>query len=270
MQPGTLQEVTNIVTEIMATSKGIIRLEGKLGNIVVYELNGKLVARSVPVTKKKGKAKVLSNAKRSGRLEFSAASMVSKEIRAGLAALQHIMGSYVTGKLTAELLKVCRAAEGEAGTRPLLVSQYGRLLEGFEMNDKSKVSSLISGHYTVDKRKGSNTIALRSEGTRAKAIPGASHYRIIFAAVCASDMEYSKKEKKYRQTPASTKTVNRIVYSDLIPISDKGIDLELCMSIVPPKGKSLVICAGIEYYRSTNKSQELMISKGGLRMVRII
>jgi hypothetical protein len=254
----------------MATTKGIVRLQGKLGNIVVYELNGKLVARSVPAAKKKSKAVKHSYAKRSGRLEFSAASLASKEIRSGLAAVQHTMGSYVTGKLTAGLLKVCRANESEAGTRPLLVSRYGKLLEGFEMNDKNKVSSSVSGRYTIERDKGSKGFLFRSEGISVKAIPGASHYRIIFAAACASDMRYDKKEKKYLQAEASNGIRNKIVYSDVLPIDATNIDTELRLNIRASKGKSLVVCVGVEYYRFMNNKPELIMNKGGLRVERVI
>ncbi len=122
----------------MSLSSQQVNVESNKPGWRVYKLKGvdkTIIARKGGPTAEQIKNSPNYKQLRGNQLEFGAASALAKSIRMALIPpLSDVCEAYVSAKLTARLRNLAKSEKGEAGTRSILLSQHGHLLEGFDFN----------------------------------------------------------------------------------------------------------------------------------------
>ncbi len=131
---------------------------------------------------------------RGNQSEFGAASALAKAIRVTLPTqMQDIGESYVSGKLTAAFKQLAHEEEGAPGTRPILLSKYGRMMEGFDFNSKYPFADVFQPkiHARGSSDRGKMLLHFSSYVPEESIMfpQGATHFRLFAHAVILSDYE---------------------------------------------------------------------------------
>ena len=140
---------------------------------------------------------------RSNQKEFGVASMMSKVLRNSLSdCMSEICESYVSGRLTAQFRNLAKLEEGKTGTRPMVLSKHGHLLNGFEFNTTAPYNKIFGAKYFVKQgsRKGQVILhfpAFVPEKTF-KIPKKATNFKITARLVALSDYTYDSRENTYR------------------------------------------------------------------------
>lgn len=131
---------------------------------------------------------------RGNQSEFGAASALAKVLRMTLPKqMLDICESYVSGKLTAAFRQLAHEVEGAPGTRPILLSKYGKQLEGFNFNSKYHFADIFSPkiHAKASSERGKMLLHFSSyiPEEALTAPEGATHFRLYAHTVLLSDYE---------------------------------------------------------------------------------
>lgn len=113
----------------MAIQNGVIKIKGKLGDLVAYERNGKYVMRQNVSDKKQSE-----NSKKSSR-DFGSASKTAAQIRKAFAPLVEFYGNDgLVNRLNKQLVAIFNTIPPEHTGKKRLADGNIALLKGFEFN----------------------------------------------------------------------------------------------------------------------------------------
>ena len=170
-----------------------------------YQIKG--VDKTIVARKGGPSAEQIKNAEayaevRNHQKEFGIASMMAKTLRSSLSSdMSDICETYVSGKLTAQFRNLAKLEEGKTGTRPLVVSKHGHLLDGFEFNPERPYENVFGAKYFVRSGSQKGSVILHFPAfVPAKTFQypeGATNFKINARLVSLSDYVYSEDEKKY-------------------------------------------------------------------------
>jgi hypothetical protein len=171
----------------MAKQKGIIKLEGTIGDITFFKSKDGYLARekSGPTAEQIANDPVFERTRENGK-EFGRAGKAGKVLRNAIRSLiQNAQDSKAVSRLTKELMKVVKAdATNVRGLRNVIDGET-ELLEGFDFNVSAKLSTTIYAPYTVtiDRVAGTLTLAIPSfkPAEMIAAPAGATHFKIVSA-----------------------------------------------------------------------------------------
>ena len=146
----------------MARQKGVILLEGKVGNLSFYRNEGQYLARTkggVDGDRIKNDPAFVRT--RENGQEFGRAGAAGKLLRNALRLLLlNSADKRVTGRMTRELLKVIQAdTTNDRGERTVVDGDL-TLLENFEFNNRSKLGATLFMPYTVTIDRAAGTLDL--------------------------------------------------------------------------------------------------------------
>jgi hypothetical protein len=169
----------------MAKQKGIIKIEGTLGDITfVRTQDGYIAKEKTSVNAKRINSDPSFQRTRENNAEFGKAGKAGKLLRMAVRTLmQNAKDSKVTSRLTKELMKVVKAdAISARGLRNVMDGEV-ELLKNFEFNANAMLSRTLFAKYqtSIDRVTGVLTVSLPSFIAKNDLIvpDGATHYKIV-------------------------------------------------------------------------------------------
>lgn len=232
----------------MAQQKGILPLKGTIGNINFYKTKDGYLAREKTSVNKERIANDPAFARtRENGAEFGRAGAAGKVLRTALRSLLlNTADSRMLSRLTREMMKVIQAdAVNERGMRNVIDGE-AMLLEGFDFNVNSKLSTSLFAPFTstINRVSGELSISIPSfiPLNMLAAPSGATHFKLVSAGV-----EIDFENKTY---------VVAIADSGSLPINSAATAaLNISHQVTANSTKPLFLVLGIEFYQEVNGNQ---------------
>lgn len=229
----------------MARQKGVIKLNGTMGDISFYRTKDGYMARE-----KGGVSadKILNDPKfqrtRENMAEFGRAGKAGKILRASIQSLlRNTADSRMVSRLSSEMVKVIQMdAINPRGLRNVIDGE-AELLEGFEFNIHGGLSTSLTTPYTptIDRATGDMTIEIQpfvpTDGLVAPS--GTTHYRIVSAAM---DINF--------ESGAFTSEKNETPIQEIDNVLTSAIQLN--NNLTPNSTNPLFLVLGINFYQEVN------------------
>lgn len=229
----------------MAKQKGIIKLEGTIGDITFFKSKDGYIARgNNPVSGDRIANDPAFQRTRENGQEFGRAGKAGKLLRNALRSLlQNASDSRMVSRLTTEMLKVIQAdATSQRGQRNVLDGET-EMLTNFEFNIGGKLSTTFFAPFSgsIDRVTGALKIDVPAfVPTNMIAAPaGASHFKLVSAGALV-DFEnevYVYDEKSTAELPI-----------DGMPTAV----IALTNAVTPASTKPLFLLLGISFYQEVN------------------
>jgi len=229
----------------MATQKGIIKLEGAIGDISFYKSKGKYFARSKGgVDGDRIKNDPAFERTRENGSEFGRAGKAGKLLRNALReVIQNSKDSRMSSRLTREMLKAIQADDENARGARTITAGDVTLLKGFEFNDEAKLGNTVFMPY--------NVVTDRVAGTLKVTVPafipantigspaGATHAIINLGG---TEVDFD----------AENFTAN-IQHSAHVALKgEEQAQIELTANVSENSDKPLFMAFGLEFYQEVN------------------
>ncbi len=232
----------------MAQQKGILPLKGTIGNINFYKSKDGYMAREkTSVTKERIANDPAFARTRENGAEFGRAGQAGKLLRTALRSLLlNTADSRMVARLTREMVRVVQAdATNERGMRNVIDGEAA-LLEGFDFNANSKLSTSLFAPYTatIDRVTGVLQVQIPSfiPLNMVAAPSGATHFKLVAAGV---EVDF---ENKTYVVAFSDSTSLPITASATAP-------LNLSNPVTANSTQPLFLVLGIEFYQEVNGNQ---------------
>jgi hypothetical protein len=172
----------------MAKQKGIIKIEGTLGDITFLRTaDGYIAKEKTSVSASRIASDPSYQRTRENNAEFGRAGKAGKLLRNAIRpVLQFAKDSRVTSRLTTQMIKVVKAdATNLRGLRKVLDAET-EMLQGFNFNKNSILESTLFAPYTatINRATGILEVSIPSFSplTSIVAPAGATHFKIVAAA----------------------------------------------------------------------------------------
>ena len=232
----------------MAQQKGILPLKGTIGNINFYKTKDGYLAREKTSVNKERIANDPAFARtRENGAEFGRAGKAGKVLRTALRSLLlNTADSRMLSRLTREMMKVIQAdATNERGLRNVIDGE-AELLEGFEFNANSKLSTSLFAPFTssINRVSGELSVSIPSfiPVNMVAAPSGATHYKLVSAGV---EIDFEN----------NTYVVAMSDSGSLLIHSTPTAVLNISHQVTANSTKPLFLVLGIEFYQEVNGSQ---------------
>jgi hypothetical protein len=246
----------------MAKQKGIIKLEGTLGDITfVKTADGYIAKERTSLSGDRIKNDPAFQRTRENYSEFGGAATTGKIIRAAFRPLYSgIADSRMTGRLTKALMRIIRTdAVNLRGERRAHEGELA-LLQGFNFSRDASLSSKLYVQYTttIDRVTGSANIALPAfaPGKMVSAPSGATHFRLISGIV---QIDFATEHYTLTQARSAEILVNNPV----------EVQLQLPMVFEPGTEDVLLLAFGIEFMQVVN-GQSYPLNDSGYSALAIV
>ncbi|NNV57790.1 hypothetical protein [Limnovirga soli] len=229
----------------MARQKGIIKLDGTIGDITFYKSQDGYLARE------KGgvSADRIANdpnfqRTRENGEEFGRAGKAGKMLRTAIRGLlQNVADGRMVGRLTQEMVKVLQADVTSVRGKRNVIDGEAELLEGFEFNIRSKLGTTLFAPFTavIDRVAGTLNVDVASFiPINMVAAPGGSTHFKLTSAGAAVDFENETFEVDTNET----------AQMPLDTIATAVINLS--NTVTANSTNPLFLALGIEFYQEVN------------------
>jgi len=246
MYPNTSDSSIN-KTKKMAKQKGIIKLDGTIGDITFYRSKDGYVAREKGgVSAERIKNDPAFQRTRENGAEFGRAGKAGKVLRNSIRSLlQNASDSRMVSRLTKEMVKVIQMDTTNPRGLRNVIDGEAELLLGFEFNSQGKLGTTLFApvQSTLNRLTGDADISFEPfvPGNSIAAPGGTSHFKLVSAG-----MEINFEEETFTMQQSET----AILPHDTVPTS--SISLE--NSLTPNSSHPLFLVLGIEFYQQVNGS----------------
>lgn len=229
----------------MAKQKGIIKLEGTIGDITFFKSKDGYVAKekSGPSADQIANDPAFQRTRENGQ-EFGRAGKAGKVLRNAIRSLiQNAADSRAVGRLTREMMKVVKAdSTSQRGLRNVIDGET-ELLEGFDFNINAKLSTTLYAPYTatVDRVAGTLTLNVPSfkPSDMIAAPAGTSHFKMVSAG---SEIDFEQEVN-----------VTDVHESAILPWDGNATALmNVIHSVTPNSTHPLFLVLGIQFYQDVN------------------
>lgn len=171
----------------MARQKGIIPLEGTIGNITFFKSQDGYMAREKGgVSAEKIASDPAFERTRENMAEFGRAGKASKLLRAAIRPLiQKAADSRMVGRMLQNMMGVIHEDQINPRGQRNVIDGEAALLQGFEFNAQGKLSTALFAPYTVSFNRVTGAMAVAFEAFMAKSMiaapAGTTHFKISLA-----------------------------------------------------------------------------------------
>ena len=263
----------------MSKQTGLIRLKGTIGGVTFYKSEGEDLARLAngPDKEKIDNDPAFQRTRENNK-EFGGCASAAKALRLSLANVIHTMAdSRLTSRLTALFKRINLSGSGLRGERPILLSANHILIENFEFNRKTPLTSVFNAQYSAvnntDRNQGEINIPSFIPDNFIIAPSGATHFRLLQAIGAISDYVYDAATGFYE--PADPlNAVGNVMYSALLPVKGPGlspISLVVDLPASPAVGTdvSVIQCLGIEFFQLVGTEYYLLAQGNAMKVLRV-
>jgi len=246
----------------MAKQKGIIKLEGTIGDITFYKSQDGFLA--------KGKGGIPGDRiandpnfqrTRENGSEFGRAGKAGKFLRTALRAmLQNASDSRMVSRLTKEMVKVIQ--EDTINPRGLrnVIDGEAELLEGFEFNKNGKLGTTLFAPYTatINRVTGELTVSLNAfvPQNMIAAPGGTTHFKIVSAGA-EIDFENESFNADSEETAVLPWDVNPTAV------------INLTNAVTANSTRPLFLALGISFYQEVN-GQRYPLKNGAFNALALV
>ncbi|PSL44984.1 hypothetical protein CLV51_105359 [Chitinophaga niastensis] len=229
----------------MAKQNGIVPLKGTIGNITFYKSKAGHLARGkggVDGSRIANDAAFVRT--RENGAEFGRAGKAGKLLRTAFRAmLLNASDSYLTSRLTRDMLKVIQAdAKSVRGQRNVIDGE-AELLSGFEFNINARLAGTLFAPYTaaIDRATGILKVDIPAfiPVNMVAAPGGATHFKIL-AAGAEIDFE------------AETFVNGNAASAELTIDATATAVMNLSVNVTANSTKPLFLVLGVEFYQQVN------------------
>ena len=229
----------------MAKQKGIIQLEGTIGDITFYKSQDGFLAKGkggIPADRIANDPSFQRT--RENGSEFGRAGKAGKVLRTALRAmLQNASDNRMVSRLTQEMVKVIQEDATNARGLRNVIDGEAELLEGFEFNKKGKLGTSLYAPFTatIDRVTGALTANLAAfvPQNMIAAPGGTSHFKIVSAG---AEVDFEN-ESFTVDTQATA-----ILPWDANPTAV----INLANAVTANSAHPLFLAFGIEFYQEVN------------------
>jgi hypothetical protein len=229
----------------MAKQKGIIKLEGSIGDITFFKSkDGYLAREKSGITADRIANDPAFQRTRENGAEFGRAGKAGRILRTAFRSLlQNTTSNGMVGRLTREMMRVIQADVTSARGLRNVIDGEAELLNGFEFNEGGKLGSTFFAPFTatIDRVAGSLGLTVPSfiPINMIASPSGATHYKMIFAGA-----EIDFENESY---------VSNENNSGNLPLSNAAsLVLNLSSTVTANSVHPLFIVFGIEFYQEVN------------------
>ena len=229
----------------MATQKGVIKLEGAVGDLSFYKKKGKYYARSkggVSADRIKNDPAFVRT--RENQQEFGRAGKAAKLLRTSLReVIMHCKDSGMSGRLTQRMMKIIQTDSENA--RGLRTVTYGDifLLSGFEFNALAQLDHTMHMDYTVaiDRVSGTVTVTIPAFVPASMVVsPAGATHALIETGASEVDFEAGSFFSKTAQT-------------SYFPLDyEEQAEIILTMALTANTEKLLFTALAFEFFQEVN------------------
>lgn len=246
----------------MARQKGIIKIQGELGDISFYKtIDGFLAREKSSVDSERVKTDPAFQRTRENGQEFGRAGKGTKLLRS---ALREILLLASDGRMTSRLIKqMMRVIKTDAtsprGQRNVIGGEV-ELLQGFEFNGSAQLTTTFHAPFTaaIDRVGGSLSVSIPpfAPGNMVTAPAGATHFRLIMGG---TEVNF---EKNFH--------LSNIATSERLPIDHADTaSLTLETLVTPNTALPLFLAFGIEFYQHVN-GQYYTLNNGAFNALSLV
>ena len=246
----------------MAKQKGIIKLEGTLGDITfVKTKNGYLAKEKTGLTGDRIANDPAFQRTRENGAEFGRAGKAGKMIRTSFRSLlQNTADSTMIARLTRELMKVIQADTTSTRGQRNVIDGEAELLQGFDFNEGGKLSTTLFAPFTtsIDRVTGALSADIPSfvPNVMIGYPSGSTHFKIMSAGA-AIDFEGQAFEQKMAET-------------GILPIdANPTAALNLVNNLTANSTHPLFLALGIEFYQEVNGNR-YPLKNGAFNALQIV
>ncbi len=238
----------------MARQKGVIKLEGRIGDLSFYKSGGDYLARSKGgVDGDRIKNDPAFARTRENGVEFGRAGKASKLLRNALKVpISKSADNRVASRLTTNLLKVIKAdTTNKRGERTVLAGDLS-LLQGFEFNRNNGLDDMVKVAHTVafDRATGQATVVVDFANPNLELVKVEGGDVVRFTVgVAAVDFENNEYEVE-------------VVESDTVALdSTDALEVNVTSSVSANSTFPVFVVLGAEYYQEVNGENYLINSQ---------
>ncbi|HEY5407793.1 MAG TPA: hypothetical protein VIJ92_11930 [Ginsengibacter sp.] len=246
----------------MAQQKGIIPLNGTIGNITFYKSkDGYLAREKGGIDARRIASDPAFQRTRENGMEFGRAGKAGKYLRDAVRSLlQNASDSKMVSRLTRKMMEVLKADELSArGDRNVTGGKPG-LLEGFEFNINGKLNSTLYAPYTatIDRASGLLSVDIPAfvPGNMITAPAGTTHFRIKTAGA----------EVDFKEGTHVSEVGN---LADIALNNDISNALSQTHNVTAGSTKTLFILLGVDFFQEVNGSM-YSLKNGAFNALSII
>ena len=238
----------------MAQLIGNIQITGSLSNLSFYKMRGsdKIIVRKKggPTRKQVKKSPKFENTRRNNR-EFGGRSQAVAYIKEALWPMLFLADYNIVGPLNA-LLKPIQLLDITSGwgKRNILISKNPRLLEGFPLNRRYLLESIVRApfNYSLQDQQAIIDIPELIPGINFMSPVGYPVYQFIAVARLVPDIIYKNDIWGYR--PIGERYRGNDASTDWLPVNTRTAATPLIINNLPaekPEGYSMLIALGISF-----------------------
>lgn len=246
----------------MAKQKGIIKLEGTIGDITfVKTKDGYIAKEKTGLNGDRIATDPAFQRTRENGAEFGRAGKAGKMIRTAFRPLlQNAADSNMTARLTRELMKVIQADATSIRGERNVIDGEAELLQGFDFNEQGKLATTFFAPFTatIDRVTGALTADIPSfvPNVMIGYPAGATHFKIT-AAGASIDFEGQSFEQKISE-------------SAVLPLDGTATAaLDLVNNLTANSTHPLFLVLGIEFYQEVNGSR-YPLKNGAFNALQIV
>jgi hypothetical protein len=246
----------------MAKQKGIIKLEGTIGDITFFKTqDGYLAREHAPVSAAQIATDPAFQRTRENNAEFGRAGKAGAIFRnAFRQALQNAKDSRVVSRLTAGFNKVIKADQTNPRGLRNVIDGEAELLEGFNCNKNAALGSTLYTPFTaaIDRPTGVCSISLQSfiPATGIGAPSGSTHFKLM-AMAAAIDFENEQYTSQLQETA-------------MLPLSTDPVGpLNLSCNLPPAATQPLFLMLGIQFFQQVN-GIDYPLKDGGFNALQLV
>jgi hypothetical protein len=229
----------------MAKQKGIIKIQGTLGDITfVKTQDGYLVKEKTTISKSRLASDPAFQRTRENNAEFGRAGKAVKLLRTAIRLLlQNAKDRHTTSRLTAAMMKVVKAdATSARGLRNVMDGET-ELLQGFEFNVNAELSTVLFAAYqaSINRVTGALELTIPSFIPKTNIVmpEGATHFQLVSLGT-AIDFEAG--------TFVADSSSTAILPCNAIATAP----ITLTNSVTANSTHPLFLVAGIQFYQHVN------------------
>jgi hypothetical protein len=229
----------------MAKQKGIIKLEGSIGDITFFKTaDGYLAREKAPISAAQIANDPAFQRTRENMAEFGRAGKASKLLRNALRqVLQYSKDAKVTGRLTGEFNRVIKADLTNPRGQRNVIDGEAELLMGFNFNSNAPLSACIYAPFTasIDRPAGTLTVDIPSfTPSQLIVAPSGSTHIKLMAMGASVDFENESSEANLQETA--------ILPWDTTPVAASS----LVCTVSPASTHPLFLVLGIQFFQLVN------------------
>jgi hypothetical protein len=246
----------------MARQKGIIKLDGTIGDITFYKSKDGYLAREkggVPADRIANDPAFQRT--RENGAEFGRAGKGGKVLRTAIRAmLQNASDSKMVSRLTTEMVKVIQADATNTRGQRNVIDGEAELLEGFEFNINGKLGTTLYAPYTatIDRVTGALSVNIPAfiPLNMIAAPGGATHFKIVSAG---AEIDFEN------ETFVVDDSASTVLPWDTTATSV----LNLSNSVTANSTHPLFLVLGIEFYQEVN-GQKYPLKNGAYNALALV